>query len=187
MDGMPIQIGQTEPGCDDPVGLMMACHRRIERFLQTLRFAARQCGGRPLSEEERDAVKRSLLYFREAAPNHAADEEEDLFPALLSELPDVAVRVERLETEHKRAQALHAHVDRLGERWVREGHLNEEELASFREATEELEALYTEHIHVEEDEVFPHASSALGAEQLEAIGRRMAARRGVAYPESRSK
>lgn len=180
---MPVQIGQPEPGCDDPVGLMTACHRRIERFLETLCYAARNCGGRPLAEEERAAMERALRYFREAAPNHTADEEEDLFPALVAELPEVAAPVERLEADHVRAGELHDQVDALGQRWIRCGELSEEELTAFRSATAELESLYAAHIQVEEGEVFPRAHGALRKDQIEAIGRRMAARRGVRYPD----
>ena len=184
---MPIQIGQAEPGCDDPVGLMIACHRRIERFLQTLCFASNNCGGRPLTQEEKDAMERSLRYFRDAAPNHTADEEEDLFPALLRKLPEVREPVERLESDHKRANALHAQVDRLGERWVRDGQLSEADLSTFQEAMQALEALYATHIRAEEHQVFPRAAGTLRDDELEAIGRRMAVRRGVVYPESRVK
>lgn len=184
---MPVQIGQAEPGCDNPVGLMTACHRRIERFLETLCYAARNCGGRPLSPEEREAIERALRYFREAAPNHTADEEEDLFPALLATLPEVAAPVERLEADHARATVLHAQVDFLGEKWVQAGALSAADLSAFGKATEELEVLYAGHIQVEEREVFPRADGALGKDQLEAIGRRMAARRGVPFPEAASR
>jgi hemerythrin-like domain-containing protein len=184
---MPIQIGQAEPGCDDPIGLMTACHRRIERFLETLCYAARQCGGRALAPEEREAIERALRYFREAAPKHTSDEEEDLFPALVATLPEVAAPVERLEADHMRAAALHAEVDCLGEQWVQTGELSETDLGAFRKATAELELLYAGHIQVEEGEVFPRADGALDKNQLEAIGRRMAARRGVPFPEAASR
>jgi hemerythrin-like domain-containing protein len=166
---------------------MTACHRRIERFLQTLCFAARHCGGRLLSQAEREAIERALRYFREAAPKHTADEEEDLFPALVATLPEVAEPVERLEADHVRAAALHAEVDCLGEKWVQAGELSETNLDAFRRATAELEALYAAHIQVEEGEVFSRADGALDKRQLEAIGRRMAARRGVPFPNAASR
>lgn len=183
---MPIVIGQAEPGWDDPVGLMTACHRRIEGFLQTLCFAAQNWGGRMLSPQEREALQRSLRYFREAAPKHTADEEEDLFPLLVESAPEVAVPVGRLEADHRRASELHDDVEALGQEWIRRGTLREAELTAFRKATGELESLYAEHIRVEESEVFPRAGHALREEQLEAMGRRMAARRGVSYPEKAS-
>lgn len=178
---MAIQIGQAEPGYNDPVGLMTACHRRIERFLKTLRFAAEHAGGRGLEPEEREALARALRYFREAAPHHTADEEQDLFPALVRKEPDTAVSVENLEKDHARAEELHARVDALGEKWLQAGQLSGPDLAEFRDATATLEKLYAGHIRIEETEVFPRASRALNRTDLDAIGRRMAQRRGMAY------
>ncbi|MCW5962866.1 MAG: hemerythrin domain-containing protein [Bryobacterales bacterium] len=178
---MAIQIGQPEPGCNDPVGLMTACHRRIELFLKTLRYAAEHAGGRELLTDEAEAISRSLRYFREAAPHHVADEEQDLFPALARRDPGAADAINRLELDHQRAGRLHARVNEVGERWVRDGRIEEELLREFRNATEELEALYAEHIQVEETEVFPKATRALNETELDAIGRQMALRRGVAY------
>lgn len=178
---MAIQIGQAEPGCNDPMGLLVACHRRVERFLKTLSAAAGQLGGRDLTTEEREAIGRSLRYFREAAPNHTADEEQDLFPALVSRDPYAAAAVQSLESDHVRAGELHRRVDAIGEQWMAAGRLSESALAELRQACAQLEQLYTEHIRIEETDVFPRAADLLNAEELEAIGRRMAARRGVAF------
>jgi len=178
---MAIQIGQSEPGCNDPMGLLAACHRRVERFLKTLCAAAAQASVHDLTTEEREAIGRSLRYFREAAPNHTADEEQDLFPALVNRDPAAAAAVESLESDHVRAGELHRRVDAIGEEWIRSGRLSESELAKFREASTQLEQLYAEHIRIEETDVFPRAAQVLNEAELEAIGRRMAERRGVAF------
>ncbi|MCC6264362.1 MAG: hemerythrin domain-containing protein [Bryobacterales bacterium] len=178
---MPVQIGQPEPGCNDPVGLMTACHRRIERFLKTLRVAAKRAGDRDLEQDELEAIGRSLTYFRNAAPKHTEDEEHDLFPALMEKQPDVATSVENLQSDHARANVLHARVDELGLQWIADRRIAPEALAEFVDATDQLEALYSAHIKHEETEVFPRASKALNDAELESIGRNMAARRGVAF------
>lgn len=178
---MAVQIGQAEPGCNDPVGLLTACHRRIERFLKTLIVAAKRASERDLEKEELEAVERSLRYFREAAPKHTADEEHDLFPALIGKQPETVSKVEGLQSDHLRANELHAKVDSLGERWLRERRLNAADLEEFKDATAQLDALYAVHIKLEESEVFPRAANVLDEAELEAIGRNMAARRGVKF------
>lgn len=178
---MPVQIGQPEPGCNDPVGLMTACHRRIERFLKTLRMAGKIAGERDLRKEELEAIGRSLTYFRNAAPKHTEDEEHDLFPALMEKQPDVAASVANLQSDHARANVLHDRVDAIGRQWIEDCRVSPEALAEFLDATAQLDALYTAHIKHEETEVFPRAASALNDAELEAIGRNMAARRGVEF------
>lgn len=178
---MPVQIGQPEPGCNDPVGLLTACHRRIERFLKTLRVAGNRAGERDLEKEELEAIGRSLTYFRDAAPKHTEDEEHDLFPALLKKQSDVVSSVDRLQSDHARANVLHDRVDVLGRQWIEDRRISPAALEEFNDAIAQLEALYTAHIQHEETEVFPRASNTLDDAELEAIGRNMAARRGVAF------
>mgnify|MGYP005848677669 CR=1 FL=1 len=175
---MPIQIGQAEPGWDDPIGLMTACHRRIERFLGTLCAAARQAAERILEPDEIEAVERSLRYFRDAAPHHTADEEQDLFPALTRKQPEAAVAIGNLKSDHARAVLLHTRADQIGREWIEAGRLSGPALQEFGEATSQLESLYRGHIRLEEAEVFPLAASVLDVAELDSIGRRMAQRRG---------
>ena len=178
-----VRIGHTpDRGFDDPLGLMSGCHRRIESFLGVLRRVAETPGGR-LDEERRRALSAALAYFREAAPKHTADEEESLFPRLRA-LDDARVRpllaaAERLEHDHAFADALHARVDRIGEVWLRKGSLPEEALGAVRRDLDALHGLYTAHIALEDDRLFPGAREALSEAELAAIGREMAERRGV--------
>ena len=97
---MPVVIGAAaENGFTNPIGLLSDCHRRIERFLKTLEAVA-DLGG-VLDAPCRKALKTALKYFRNAAPRHTADEEEDLFPMLrLRERPEIAKALERLEGDH---------------------------------------------------------------------------------------
>ncbi|MCZ2156062.1 MAG: hemerythrin domain-containing protein [Bryobacterales bacterium] len=184
---MPVQIGQAEAGCEDPVGLLIACHRRIERFLKTLAMAGKLGAERDLEKQEFEAVARALVYFRSAAPKHTADEEEDLFPALRSKEPEVTSKVDGLLSDHARANVLHDRVDVLGQQWLRDERLAPEELKEFRDAIAQLEELYTAHIKIEESEVFPRATRLLEEDELEVMGRNMAARRGVKYVSKKDK
>jgi hemerythrin-like domain-containing protein len=180
-----IKIGQSaDHGFDEPLGLLSDCHRRIERFLDVLLQIAR-AGGRPLPQADREALSVALHYFRAAAPRHTADEEQSLFPRLRA-APDVRARaaletLTRLESDHRAADAHHEAVDALGTRWLEHGELSWSDAAALREHLGALRALYDAHIAVEDRELFPAAAHALSRSELEAIGREMADRRGVAF------
>lgn len=182
---MPIELGtRGQPGFDDPIGLMMDCHRRIERFLGVLERIAERFGGGALSAEAVAAMRVALRYFREAAPHHTADEEASLFPRLREAnecaggLDGLLLEAERLELQHRRAEALHAGVDRLCERWLKLGLLDGDEMAALGHDLRELRALYAEHIAFEDEKLFPCAAETLGRDAFGEIGREMAERRG---------
>ena len=178
---MPVQIGQAEPGFDDPVALMAGCHRRIERFLVVLVDLTSRRRGHGLNEPERAALETALRYFRDAAPHHTADEEDGLFPALGKDLGLDQNVISELERDHRRAEELHPTVDRLGQMWLTGGNLAEGQVITLQFVLGELSALYREHIRVEEQSIFPSARTLLSREALEEIGRGMAARRGLSY------
>ena len=182
---MPVGIGVAAGTFTNPIGLMSDCHRRIERFLKVLLIVTQEAEGKPLSPEQRSGLAAALKYFREAAPRHTADEEEDLFPALRrSAQPGVSQileRVERLETDHKMAAEWHAEVDEAGERWLSQNHLPAEEVSRLKDALLALSTLYQAHIEVEDREIFPLAQQELTKSEKEAMGRRMASRRGVPF------
>ena len=179
---MPVHIGNSEPGFEDPIGLMVACHRRIERFLAVLVDLAMRVHGSTLTETEIDALETALRYFHDAAPHHTADEERGLFPNL-KRTGDraVACYLTGLERDHRRAERLHSTADRLGLLWLTHGTLDESDVIHLQGALADLSALYREHIGIEEGYVFPSARSALSRDVLEKIGRDMASRRGVPY------
>src|ERR1035438_2114885 len=76
---MAIQIGaKPDSGFDDPIGMLIDCHRRIERFLHVLCVVADRAWNRALTDEEVTAVQSALQYFRVGGLRHTADEEESL-------------------------------------------------------------------------------------------------------------
>jgi hemerythrin-like domain-containing protein len=160
---------------------LTACHRRIERFLGALCRAAERYNGTSLDPATRTALATALHYFRDAAPHHTEDEEEDLFPLLSASTESDNNGLATLEEEHRRADELHAQVDRIGRAWLERGLLAEDEVASLRAALSELTSLYGAHIAFEENQVFPEARRVLNKDELEKMGRHMASRRGVNY------
>jgi hemerythrin-like domain-containing protein len=178
---MPVNIGNSEPGFENPIGLMVACHRRIERFLAVLVDLAMRIRGVTLSGTESDALETALRYFRDAAPHHTADEERGLFPTLERSGDQAVSCLTDLKHDHRRAERLHATADRLGLKWLRDGTLGDTDVAELQAVLSELSALYREHIRIEEEHVFPSARRALPRHVLEKLGRDMASRRGVRY------
>lgn len=182
---MPVVIGAAQSSFANPIGMLSDCHRRIERFLKTLEALANHEG--VLNAEYRNALQTALEYFRSASPRHTADEEEDLFPMLrVKERPEIAEALERLEGDHAQVSAWHREVEDLFERWIREARLSAPETARLKKLLKSLSDLYTAHIAVEEDSIFPLAQAELSAQDKKAMGRRMAARRGVPYDGSAS-
>jgi hemerythrin-like domain-containing protein len=163
------------PGYDDPLGMLSACHGRIERQLATLARLQRHLPEHGCDTDARAAARGILRYFDTAAPNHHADEEASVFPRLRAALPGRAdTLIAELEREHRTLAANWRHLRPLlaaiaaGAR----ANLSPKQVALVR-------AAYAAHIAKEEDELIPLAARAFNAAMLTAIGREMAARRGV--------
>lgn len=176
---MPVQIGaKLDRGFDDPLGMLCDCHRRIERFLRVLCEVAQRAQGRGLSDEEQEAARGALHYFREGGAQHNRDEEDSLFPRLREAgAADDLRAIEALEHEHADAGALHATIEHLYTRWMAQGELSHDDARALLEATRQLEPLYATHIATEEAVVFPHAARVLDAGAIAAMGAEFRARR----------
>jgi hemerythrin-like domain-containing protein len=179
---MPITIGRRpDHSFDTPLGLLSDCHRRIEYFLAVLIAVDRRVDGGSLTQPHRAELEAALQYFATAAPRHTADEEESLFPRLRQSADPAAVQaletVERLARDHEKVEPRHAAVDRLVRQWLDRDRLEADEARALRGHLTELQAIYEQHIAVEDRELFPVAASVLSAAELADIGDEMAARR----------
>jgi hemerythrin-like domain-containing protein len=174
-----VQIGgKPDSGFDDPLGMLVDCHRRVERFLNILCRVAERAEGRALNGEETEAVEAALRYFHESGPRHNSDEEESLFPRLRAgDGKDVLADVDRLEGEHMEAEALHHESAELYAKWRSEGGLDGADRGRLRAATGRLEAIYREHIRIEEEVVFPRAKKVLDRATVAAMGEEFRNRR----------
>jgi hemerythrin-like domain-containing protein len=165
---------QATPGFDDPLGMLAACHRRIERQLATLGRLQRHLPENGCDADARAAARAILKYFDTAAPNHHVDEEQSLFPRLVALTRAADELVGELQREHAM----------LAENWRKLRPLLAS-IAAGRRATlppkqvNDVADTYRAHIAKEEDELLPLAKRAFDAAMLKAIGDEMAARRGV--------
>ncbi|MFO1265999.1 MAG: hemerythrin domain-containing protein [Rubrivivax sp.] len=127
----------------------------------------------------REAATAVLRYFDLAGPNHHADEEEDLFPALLESMAGSdAVRLreltESLAADHREFERRWAALRRTLQD-VAEGRaalLDAADVQGFAD-------LYKQHIAREEGELLPMASRLLGEAEIERIALAMQRRRGL--------
>ncbi len=77
--------GHSSPavGFEAPLEMLSACHGRIEQQCGTLRRLAAHLTDHGADAAAREAAAAVMRYFDSAAVHHHADEEHDLFPALL--------------------------------------------------------------------------------------------------------
>ncbi|WP_018877578.1 hemerythrin domain-containing protein [Thioalkalivibrio sp. ALE28] len=175
---MHLQLHETVPGFQQPVELLRACHRRILNSLDILERLPAHLAAKGADEEARTAAERVLKYFHEAAPNHHADEDEDLFPLLQRHCdhpdshPQLCEWLERLSAEHAEIEA---GWDRLEPALQRIADGSTAELTG----AEAWIRQYRVHLDLEERAVLPFAEHLLSPEERHTIGARMAARRGI--------
>jgi hemerythrin-like domain-containing protein len=163
------------PSFDDPLGMLSACHGRIERHLGTLERLQRHLPEHGADLDARAAARGILRYFDIAAPHHHADEERSLFPRLRRARPnDAPPLLAALEQEHESLAAKWRRLRPLltGIAAGNRANLSARDVAEIRSA-------YLAHIAHEERELIPFAAATLDATALAEIGAEMAARRGV--------
>ena len=166
-----------------PLEMLSACHFRIEQQCATLRRLVAHLATHGADEAARSAAASVMRYFDTSAKLHHADEEKDLFPALLESMAGsdpVCLRemTQGLAVEHRELEALWQRVRVVLEQVI--------EGLSVPLASEDVEALvglYERHIRREEDELLPMAARLLGDDALERIGCAMRERRGIDLPE----
>ena len=173
--------GHSAPGAsfEVPLEMLSACHHRIERQCRTLRRLVPHLAMQGADADARSAAGAVMRYFDTAARDHHADEEKDLFPALLcSASPAEAATV------HALTVALTAEHAELDARWKRlrptlERVANGDATALQAGEVEAFAGLYERHLEREDRELLPLATRRLGEHDLARIGRAMRERRGI--------
>lgn len=172
----------------NPIGMLLDCHRRIEKFLD---FCLSLCemGTTTLDGESSEGLTKALDYFVGASLLHNADEEESLFPRLQihkdqQSIQDTLIQITRLEQEHQHATSLHQKHDALGRLWL-EKNIESTQLKEFCSLTQQLITFYSHHISCEDNEIFPVVNNVLSEKDLYEIGQEMWTRRGRKHCRAR--
>jgi hemerythrin-like domain-containing protein len=166
-------------GFEVPLEMLSACHLRIECQCATLRRLVPYVAKHRAGFEARSAAANVMRYFDTSAKHHHADEEEDLFPALIESMAGsdpVCLRelTARLTAEHRE----------LGARWqdvraVLERVVAGDNVLLDAQAVEGFVSLYEQHMEREESELLPMAARLLSDDELDRIGRAMRERRAI--------
>jgi hemerythrin-like domain-containing protein len=162
-----------------PLEMLSACHGRVERQCQTLQRLVAHLQANGADEAAQSAAGAVMRYFDTAARDHHADEEQDLFPALLeavagSDAVCLQALVQGLTDEHRQME----------QQWsaLREvlQPLSEGQATTLSAAAvERFVQAYASHIEREETELLPTAARLLGDADLARLGRAMRERRGI--------
>ena len=170
-------------GFDDPLEMLLGCHRRIERQLETLKRLRAHVAGKGVDAEASVAAQSLLRYFMKAAMSHHEDEERDLFPLLDKRIDDAGEKARfdafraGVESDHRAVEAawhrLRRPLEGIAEGLTRT--LAEKDVKDFVEA-------YAHHIRTEERALQEFFNRWLDDADRAALGRSMAARRSVAPP-----
>lgn len=173
--------GHSSPaaGFEVPLEMLSACHLRIERQCATLRRLVPYLADNGAVFEARNAAANVMRYFDTSAKHHHADEEKDLFPALIESMAGsdpVCLRelTALLVAEHRELEARWDDIRAVLERVIAGDNVQ-----LSPEAVEAFVSLYEQHIEREESELLPMAARLLSDDELDRVGRAMRERRGI--------
>ncbi len=170
---LPGLFPEPAPDFSDPLGVLRACHHRARRHCGTLIRLAPKMGKGATDADVRAAARSLYRYFSQAAPQHHADEDIDLFPRLGRD-PGLAPLLKALAGEHQ-AQA---HAWEL----IAPAFADPETIlgpGTFERAAQAFARAYLLHMETEDRLLLPAADSLLDAGEIAALGAAMAMRRGV--------
>lgn len=181
--------GHSAPaaGFEVPLEMLAACHLRVERQCATLRRLVPHLVAHGADPDARSAAASLMRYFDTSARDHHADEEVDLFPALIESVAGsdaVCLRemIAALTAEHRELER-HWCAVRIGLDQVAAGN----PLALASDDVQAFVSLYERHIAREEAELLPMAKRLLSDADLDHIGLAMRERRGPADVRSESR
>jgi pyridoxamine 5'-phosphate oxidase len=172
-------LHSTAPDFDQPLAVLKHCHDRIRKQLATLEKLPAHLEDRGADEEAQQAAQAVLRYFRQAAPLHHEDEEQDLLPMLQSCVAgaDAALLQEllpRILKEHEEMDALWTQLESQLQVIA-----NGEEAIVDELLQEQFCSAYASHMELEESQIATMAKRLFNDEQMARLGLAMQARRGI--------
>lgn len=167
-------------GFDAPLDMLAACHQRLQHQCRTLRRLVPHVAAHGADAQAQEAATAVMRYFDRAAVDHHADEEQDLFPALLEAMAGSdAVCLRELTTAlTQQHHDLHAQWQALRGTLARIAAGDTVTLDAAR--VEAFVAANLQHMAREEAELLPMAARLIDDTALQHIGSAMRHRRGIA-------
>lgn len=165
------------PDFSDPLGLLRACHERIFQHCEMLEKLSRHFAEKGADQQFHEAAAKIHRYFSSAAVHHHADEEEDLFPLLARQSPEMIDTVHRLKQDHEQLDALWKELEPL---LARPSAI--EDAKTFETLAQRFAETNRRHAQKENEELLEIALHILTHEDLKKLGRSMAERRGISPP-----
>jgi pyridoxamine 5'-phosphate oxidase len=170
----------TAPDFSQPIAVLKHCHDRIRKQLATLQNLLAHLPQHGSDAAAQQAAKAVLKYFDSAAPNHHADEEQDLLPMLraTAQGADAALLAELVP-------AILAQHQQMDQDW----HIIKSQLEQIANGSgtalsgadvNRFSAAYLAHMEQEEQNIAPMAKRLFSAAQMAQLGAAMQTRRGIA-------
>ena len=173
-------------GFEQPFAMLQACHERVLRTLALLARLRTHVLQHGVDDDARQAARDVLRYFDIAAPLHHQDEELHVFPLLRAATSaDMQALVSQLQQDHVCMTAdwaaARAPLQTLVDQGAQGGGAGQPFFFSPQDtvALDRFASRYGDHIAAEEGLAYPAAMQLLPNTALAAMGREMAARRGV--------
>lgn len=169
----------SAPEFDQPLAVLKHCHDRIRKQNTTLGKLIPHLQEHGADQQAKQAAQAVLRYFQMAAPKHHEDEEINLLPTL----KQVAKENDAILLDELLPKILHQH-ELMATMWAQlETQLTAIASGTAAELNEELvlqfQALYQEHMQIEETQIAPMAQRLFSQEQMQQLGQAMKQRRGV--------
>ncbi|MDP2416332.1 MAG: hemerythrin domain-containing protein [Hydrogenophaga sp.] len=153
-------------------------HREIQQQLKHLHALVDAIENDGLNAANREQARSVLAYFNSEARQHHLDEEKHIFPALLnSQNAELVQATEHLVQDHGWLEENWLQIEPSleaathGNQWF--------DTQELRHALEVFEALYLDHILLEESIAYPAAKQRLAQLDMAGVGREMAKRRAL--------
>jgi pyridoxamine 5'-phosphate oxidase len=167
------------PDFDQPIAVLKHCHDKIRKNLQTLQKLPAHLQALGADDEAQKAAIAVLRYFRDAAPNHHADEEEDLLPML----QETATGEDKQLLDALQPQIIDEHHE-MDLIWAKlasqlEAIVSTQGTSLDANDTEQFAALYTAHMEKEEGNIAPMAKRLFSGAQMQQLGNAMRKRRNI--------
>lgn len=179
-----IQINVKPSGPDDPtlkeetaVDALLGCHDRIRYFTEVSQKLAGAAGQPPA--DIASAAMRVHRYFTVALPLHEADENNSLDPRLRRAVPEqrLAEASSEMVRQHKDINEVLQQLIPMWETLKTQPEALGSIAPALRDRSDRLNALFSGHLALEEETVFPAMREFLSQEDMDAIRAEMKERR----------